>query len=267
MKKILSIVIVLTLSIPFISGADIPEKPNPQRMVNDYVGLLSSAERQELENKLVNFNDQTSTQIAVVIVNTLNGDSPFQYATEIGEKWGVGQKGFDNGFVVLIKEKTATSKGEAFIATGYGVEGLVPDAVAKRIIENEMIPNFKKGAYYKGIDQATDRLIELTKGEFTAQTYMKKTNRKEGLMGLFMGMAVFLFIILNLFGRASAMRRRSMGRSNLPFWILLGMLGSGSRNSGGFDNFSSGGGSFGGGGGFGGFGGGGFGGGGAGGSW
>ena len=267
MKRVLYFLSLVIFAAQFVRAADIPPKPKPALAVNDYAGLLNSSERQRLEAKLVNFGDQTSTRIVIVIVKTLNGDAPYEFATEIGQKWEVGQKGFDNGFVILVKEKTPTSKGEAFIAVGYGVEGLVPDAIAKRIVDKEMIPRFKNGDYYEGLDAATNVLMKLTKGEFTAQQYKKKTQNKQGLMGLFTALAIFLFFALNIFGRAGAVRRSSMGRS-IPFWILLSMIGSGSRGGGSFGNFSSGGGSFGGGGGFGcGFGGGSFGGGGAGGSW
>ncbi|MGD2035232.1 MAG: TPM domain-containing protein, partial [Bacteroidales bacterium] len=180
-------------------------------------------------------------------------------------QWGVGQKKFDNGIVFLVKEKTADSKGEVYIAIGYGLEGVIPDAIANRIIDNEVLPAFRQGNYFEGIDNALTIMMQLSLGEFTAKEYAERSSG-ESPVGVFFGLAIAFFVITGIFGRAGRIRKNSIGRS-LPFWLLLSMLGSGSRHSGSWRNFSSGSGSFGGGGGFGGFGGGGFGGGGAGGSW
>jgi len=267
MKKI-SIIAFLIFSTFFLFAITIPEKPNPPRLVNDFAGMLSSQEADQMENKLVEFGKSTSTQIVVVTLKTLNGEDKAMVATEIGQKWGVGQKGFDNGVVILVKEKTTESKGEVFIAVGYGLEGVIPDATTKQIIENEIIPSFKLGNYNAGIDNALNTIMKLSLGEFSAKEYDKKVSKKGIPAGALMGLIIVLFVIMNFIGGASRLRRSSIGR-NVPFWLLLTMLGSGSRNSGSFGNFSSGSGGFssGGGGGFGGFGGGGFGGGGAGGSW
>ncbi|HOM41897.1 MAG TPA: TPM domain-containing protein, partial [Bacteroidales bacterium] len=106
-----------------IYAQDVPDRPYPPRLVNDFAGLLTGDEANALERKLVAFNDTTSTQIAIVIVKDLAGYAISDYAQRLGEKWGVGQKGFDNGIVIVVKPKTLTSRGEVFIATGYGLEG------------------------------------------------------------------------------------------------------------------------------------------------
>ena len=134
------------------SAQDIPARPEPPRLVNDFAGILTSDEIQNLEQKLVIFNDSTSTQIVVVIVKSLNGYDYNEFAYKIGQAWGVGQKGKNNGAVLLVKPKYPNEKGEACIQTGYGLEGVIPDALAKRIVTNEMIPNFKAGNYYAGVD-------------------------------------------------------------------------------------------------------------------
>ncbi len=238
---------------------DIPDRPSPPKLVNDFASILGSNDVLGLENKLVAFNRQTSTQIAVVTVNDLGGYDKSDFTIRLAEKWGVGQKGKDNGIVIMVKPKTPVSKGEAFIAVGYGLEGVIPDAIAKRIIENEMIPEFKKNNYFAGINNAADVLISLTKGEFTSDEYLKET-RKENVKSP-IPFIIVMIIFFSIFGRARSRRNRSIGH-NIPFWIALTMLGSSRGSHGGsFGNFSSGGGSFGG------FGGGGFGGGGAGGSW
>ena len=242
---------------------DIPEPPNPPRLVNDLAGILPPELAQTLENKLVTFNDSTSTQIAVAIVPSLNGYEKMDFTYRLAEKWGVGQKGKNNGIMIMVKPKTATERGEAFIAVGYGLEGVVPDAITKRIVDNEMIPYFREGNYYQGIDAAVNTLMSLTKGEFTAEQYAKgQQSSPYALLIPVIILAVVFFLIRS--GRA---RSHSIGKS-IPFWTafwLLGSMGRGSH-SGSWNNFHSGGG-FSGGGGFGGFGGGSFGGGGAGGSW
>ena len=266
MKYLTSLIFILSTLV--ITAQKLPDRPNPPRLVNDLAGVLSESERNALEKQLVQFNNETSTQIAVVTVKSLDGTSPGDYAFKLAEKWGIGQKGKDNGILVLVKPKYGNDKGHAFIATGYGLEGAVPDAVANRIIDNEMIPHFRQNDYYGGIQAAVSTLMKLTKGEFTAEGYMQRTSPKgNGIAAL---IPFFLFIIFLIFySRARRIQRASLGRSNLPFWVFL-MMGSGGSHSGGghWDSFSGGGGSFGGGsGGFGGFGGGSFGGGGAGGSW
>jgi uncharacterized protein len=165
--------------------------------------------------------------------------------------------------VILIKPKTTSEKGQAFIATGRGLEGIIPDGKIHLIWENEMIPAFKKNQYGLGIQNALKVLKSLAQQEYNFDTYAKKHKKKEdkgGWIGLIIFGLVFLFMI---FGKA----RGSARRNNIPFWTAFWLMNSGPRG-GYWDDFNGGGGSsWGGGGGFGGFGGGSSGGGGAGGSW
>lgn len=260
---------VAVLLVPFLSNAaDFPIRPNPPRLVNDLAGVFDKNQVETLERTLVKFNDQTSTQVAVVTLSDLKGYDAGDYSFRMAEDWGVGQKGKNNGILILVKPKTRDSNGQAYIAVGYGLEGVVPDAVARRIVDNEMIPHFKSNKYYDGVAAGVNVIMELTNGEYTADAYVQKTSGKAGVVAF---IVVFIFIILisAMANKANKTKQSSIGGS-LPFWMLLSMMGSGSsgRHSGHWGNFNSGGGSFGGGGGgFGGFGGGGFGGGGAGGSW
>ena len=238
-----------------ISAQDIPERPSPARLVNDFAGILDQSQMQTLESKLVAYDDSTSTQIAVVIVKSLNGYDKADMAQKIGEKWGVGQKGKNNGVVILIKPKIDNERGEVTIQTGYGMEGVLPDITCKRIIENEMIPEFKKNDYFKAIDNAINAIILNARGEYNAD---KK--EKEGSTGFIIFVIVLVIIIIasvSKKGKNNNNRHHSVG-SSIPWWM---MMNSGRSSGGGWSNFSSGGGSFGG------FGGGSFGGGGAGGSW
>jgi uncharacterized protein len=259
--------IVFFLLSSFISYAKkgIPERPNPPRLVNDFAGILSPQEINKLEKKLVAFNDSTGTQIVVVTINDLGDYDRAEFAYTLGQKWGVGQKGFNNGVVILIKPNGTDGQRHAFIATGYGLEGVIPDAIAKRIVENEMIPYFKQNKFYEGIDAATDIIMGLASQEFTASAYLNKKPVKQGVSAFVILIFIILFfVIISLFNK----NHQTLGHKPDLFTMLWLMSQANRRHSGYFGDFTSGRGSFGsGGGGFGGFGGGSFGGGGAGGSW
>ncbi len=244
----------ILFGISSIQAQDIPDRPTPPRLVVDYAGILSDAERNALENKLVRFNDTTSNQILLVLIPELYDYSISDLADRIGEKWGVGQADLDNGIVVVVKPKIGNNQGLAWISVGYGLDGVIPDITAGHIVDYEMIPYFKQNNYYGGLDAATTVLMELAAGEYTSDEYSKD---KVGGFWAFVPI-LFFIIIFVLFSRLSR-RSRTIGSRPMSPWTALwlgGMMGSGGGSGG-----SSGGG------GFGGFGGGGFGGGGAGGSW
>ncbi|MCL1943495.1 MAG: TPM domain-containing protein [Candidatus Azobacteroides sp.] len=229
---------------------DIPEPMNPPRLVNDFTGLLSDSERQMLETELRAYHDSTSTQIYVVIVSSFNGYDKAQFGYEIGQKWGVGQKGKDNGVVLLVKPKNGNEKGEVFIATGYGTEGALPDAICRRIIEQDIIPYFRENQYFNGIQSGITQMIRRLSGEFQA-------DEKDQGPGIGFIILIIVIILIVTFVSSGGSNGQDIGRG-----------GSRSSGRGFFDNVPSRGGGFGGfGGGFGGGGGGSFGGGGAGGSW
>lgn len=261
--------IILVISAMQVMAQEIPDRPSPPRLVNDFVGLLSNQQNNHLERKLVAFNDTNSTQIAILIVDDLKGYDVADYAQRVAQKWGVGQKKYDNGAIIVLKPKTASSRGDVNIDVGYGLEPIIPDITAKRIIENEMIPRFKNEDYFGGLDAATNVMMSLAAGQFTADQY--KAN-SEGGGGLgFLVPIIVMIIVISMINRRRSNYYDSTGKksSSLPFWTAL-WLGSaiGGSRGGSWGNFSSGSGGFGGGGGsFGGFGGGGFGGGGASGSW
>ena len=139
----MSIGVILLVSISAASAA-VPQRPEPARFVNDLAGVFQEGQADSLENRLAAYCDSTSTQIVVLTVADLEGADASSYATEVGETWGVGSADFDNGAVILVKPKNDNGSGEVFIATGYGLEGAIPDAYAKRSIHEIMIPNFIK---------------------------------------------------------------------------------------------------------------------------
>jgi uncharacterized protein len=267
-KKISGILLLFILTSPNAITQDIPDKPYPPRLVNDFTGLLSQEETNNLENKLVAFDDSTSTQIAIVIVNDLYGYDISDYTQRVGEKWGIGQKGLNNGILVVVKTKTEASSGKVFIASGYGLEGAIPDITCAQIVDNEILPAFRVDEYYRGLDNATTVLMKLARGEYPASQYGKKKKSDFSGMAPFIFIIIFFIIIMSM-RSGGGKNQRHISNKGLPLWLLLSMMNSGRNSHGGsWGGFSGGGGiGGGGGGGFGGFGGGSFGGGGAGGSW
>lgn len=244
----------------------IPDKPNPPRLVNDYCGILSRQENQLLEQQLRAYNDSTSTQIAVVIVNDLQGTTAADFSYQLGEKWGVGTEK-NNGIVILVKPKNDT-KGEVFISVGYGLEHLVTDAMAKRIVETVMIPAFKNNDYYSGIYNATEIIIDLCSGSYKGD--LESSEDDIFILVFFIFMMCIMIILISIKGKAG--RTYTSGKDDSSIWRALfwtSVFSNSRRHNHHNDywgGFSGGSGGFGGGG-FGGFGGGSFGGGGAGGSW
>ena len=155
-----SIMAMLLLCATFAVQAQVPDVPNPPRLVNDLAGIFTAEQERVLEDSLVRFAKKTSNQVTIVTVADLGGMEASQFAYEIGEKWGVGGSKNNNGVVIPIKPKNAT-KGQAFIATGYGVEGVLPDASCSRIINNEMIPEFKQNAYFRGVGRALNVILHV----------------------------------------------------------------------------------------------------------
>lgn len=261
-KNILFTSILLLLS-AFVFGQTFPAKPN--QLVNDYTQTLSPDQVNQLEQKLVAFNDSTSTQIAVVIIKSLEGYDVADYAVRLAESWGVGGAKNNNGVVLLV----SLGDRKVTIQTGYGVEGALPDAISRRIIENEITPNFKLGDYFAGISQGTDAIISYTKGEYKNDNPRKRKKSSGGIIPFIVIFIVIILLAIKKGGGGGGSQVIGGRGSASPFWWLL--LGSqlGRGGGGGFGGFSGGGGGFGGGGGggFGGFGGGSFGGGGASGSW
>jgi len=247
--------------------ARIPEAPNPPTLVTDMAGILTQEQRFALEAKLTEYGNLHGTQIAIVTIRDLEGMAPADFADQLGESWGIGQEGKENGVLILVNPLEGRAGGNIHISVGYGLEGVIPDIAAKRVVDREIVPNFRENKYFEGLDQATTVLMQLAAGEFPASEYTRAT-LPNFIPFLSLGMFTVIFLL-----SLSAKRRShySPGR-HIPLWTLLLMMyntsGGVSRDS--WRSFTSGSGPFRGGfggGSFGGFGGGSFGGGGAGGSW
>ncbi|MCB4235824.1 TPM domain-containing protein [Kaistella anthropi] len=174
----------------------VPKKPAVLYPVYDQVNLLTAAEKEQLNQKLIKFADSTSTEIVVIIIPNSGGEDVNYLATMYGEKWGIGEKEQDNGIVFLI----ATEDQKMAIQQGRGVEKYLTASVAGQILDYIVTPNFKQGLWYQGIDRGTTALMEAVQGKFKPIT--KETSDHEGLSVLqILVIAFFVFLILSfLFG-------------------------------------------------------------------
>ncbi len=253
MKKIA--LLLLTLCTSFIFGLSVPQL---KARVNDYGNVLSNSQERELENLLVSMEKGTSSQIAVLTVKSLEGDNLEEFSIRTVEKWGLGQKGSDNGVLLLV----SMAEKKIRIEVGYGLESVLTDAKASYIIRNVISPNFKNGDIYKGLSDGVKAISGTISGEFKITNNDLTRDREENKSGgaPISFIFIILFLIFSSIGRRGiGGRRRGSGIGT--FLILNSLLGSGSRRSGGFGGggfssgsgfggggFSGGGGSFGGGG-------------------
>jgi len=220
---------------------EVPDRPEGR--VTDRTGTLTRDQIAALERKLVAFEQETTNQIAVLLIPSLEGDSLEDYSIRLAEKWKIGQTGRNNGVILLVVKNDRKLR----IEVGYGLEGALPDALAGTIIRNEIAPLFKEGRFYQGIDAGVNSIIAATKGEYKARPKEKSSPIDFWLPFLIVGAFIIFFTLA-----ASQARRRnyhsggSRGwNSGGGFWFGGSSWGGGGSDSGGF---SGGGGDFGGGG-------------------
>ena len=213
--------------------------------VTDKTGTLSSSQIQTLENKLSGFDKETSTQVVVWMISSLEGESLEEKSIEIAEQNGIGQKSKNNGVLLFIAKDDRKLR----IEVGYGLEGALPDALCGQIIRKEITPKFKQGNYYEGISAGVDAIIKATKGEYTRD---KSDDKDSGFGGLLCGIPIlfivfgFIFIVFLI----SIIRRATGWGGGRNSWWYTGGGGSSSSSGSSWSSggFSGGGGSFGGGG-------------------
>jgi len=259
MKQILLIISFFCCATAFAQKS-IP-MPNPPSLVVDNAHLLNEYDRKQLEKKLVDLDQNTSNQIAIVTVPSLNGEALEDVSLATLRDWGIGGKKHNNGILILI----ALEEKKIRIEVGYGLEGAVTDVASKDIIENDLKPAFKMHNYYGGFNNAVDNLSKAATGEYKERRSRNNDDGKGGNgLGIFLIIIVVIIIIIFRGGRGGGgmvSRGRSNGLLETLFWTSLLSGGGGRSSGGGWGGGSSGGG------GFGGFGGGSGGGGGASGGW
>lgn len=260
MKQFL-VILFSVLSISFLQAQNVLPKPNPVKLVTDMAGVLSAEQQSILENKLVALDDSSSNQIAVVLVKSLDGYPIEDYATKLFREWGIGNKKTNNGVLILA----SIDERKIRIEVGYGLEGAIPDITTASIIRNDIVPSFKTGEYYHGLDLATSSLSKAAVGEYKVQREKASKGKGSG-GGSLITFLIILVIVIALVsgggrgGGGGMMSRRGAGNiAETLFWASLLSGGGSSNRGGGFGGGDSGG--------FGGFGGGSSGGGGASGSW
>ncbi|HPA57546.1 MAG TPA: TPM domain-containing protein [bacterium] len=233
MKKILFLLPLLlitlfALDVPFLKGR-----------VTDNAGLLSSDAAIRIEQKLASLETSDSTQIAVLTVPTLDGDSIEDFSMRVAEQWKIGQKGLDNGALLIIAKDDRKLR----IEVGYGLEGKLTDATSGRIIRQVIVPYFKRNDFEGGVEAGVDAMIAAAKGEFTPPDNQLPISEKLWPL-IFIIFMIFLMILL----------RGTINKDGHGGFRSSGYRGGGYRGGGGGfgggggGGFSGGGGSFGGGG-------------------
>ncbi|MCW4469532.1 TPM domain-containing protein [Flavobacterium sp. MFBS3-15] len=263
MRKAAYIITLLAVLLPAVVFAqfDIPQKPSLQTSVYDYAKVLAADEKSALEQKLVQYSDTTSTQIVVITIKSLKGESIGELTPKWAHEWGIGQADKDNGVLILLAEEER----KIWISPGYGVDDRLTAGELGEMTRDVIIPEFKAGSYYNGLDKGTDAIFKMLTGKYKAEA-KRPPNKKSSDDGP--GGFIFIIIVIIILAAVFSRRGGGGGRGGRGFTgstlgdiLILSSLGRGGRSSGGWGG-SSGGGGFGGG-----FGGGGFSGGGAGGSW
>lgn len=260
------------------------EVPGLKGHVNDYAHMLRSATQRQIEAVLTDLERTDGTQIVVLTVLSLQGDSLEDFSIRVAETWKIGRKGLDNGAILLISKNDRKVR----IEVGYGLEGKLTDLISGRIIRNIITPNFRNGRFDQGVGEAVAALIGVVRGEFTARDVPRPTGANGG-KGFPMAALLGLFFLIHVLGRVN----RSVGAVSggllapiagalffnlgfifilalIPLGIIGGLLisamggpisfgrttsrgsggfwGGGYSSGGGFGGFSGGGGGFGGGG-------------------
>jgi uncharacterized protein len=241
---------VCLLQAQSVNPKDLPEKPLPNapfKRIIDNASLLSYGDRVAIEDKLRRFEDSTSNQVLVVTVKQLFGYDAWEYATAIGEKFGVGKAKQDNGVVFLICDGSGAEgeKKKVFIAVGTGLQGIMPDAATAQIIREEVIPGLKQGNYYSAINNGVNAIHKAALKEYN----IKGTNNYNVGSGIPIWVIVIGFIIIFVFiSRLSRLQRKGGMASRRGYRDFNGpvffppFIGGGNSGGGFFDNDSGGGG-------------------------
>lgn len=240
--SLFTLILFVGLAAPTLAQ-DLPAQPTGH--VNDFANMLNSSQKQQLETKLRNYRDTTTTVIAVATLKNLNGISIEETATTLFNEWNIWEGDKDNGVLILVAQQERKMR----IEVGYGLEGAIPDVMAGRIIREILSPSFKKNAYYAGFDRASSALIQLASGEYTGQLADQNSSGFDSDTVSFIINLLFIIFVIYFSSRRKGgggkggKRRRTLGPGG---FIFLGGGGSGGGfgggSGGGFGGFSGGGG-------------------------
>lgn len=195
---------VLALEVPRLSGH-----------VNDYAGLLSQGAAQSLESALTDFERSDSTQIVVLTIPSLDGENLEEFSIKVAEAWRIGQKGIDNGAILLIAKKERKMR----IEVGRGLEGKLTDLVSGRIIRDEIAPRFKSGDFDGGIESGVASIMSVVKGEYTAKP-RAFGNARKGAHPIFT-FVIFLMVACIFLGSISRLLGGLAGAIGLPIIAFM----------------------------------------------
>ena len=251
MTRFRSILLLLVLLAAAARAAEVIPPP-PPRHFNDYAGVIEPSVAGSLDQKLAAFEKETSNQLLVVVYSRMQSDSSIEdYTVRVAEKWGVGQKQRDNGIVLFV----FTQDRQMYIQVGYGLEGALPDALAKNIIETQITPRFRQGDYAGGLSAGIDAIMAATRGEYQAMPAPRRDGGSDVIFWIVLiGILLIIIIAARRSGPTTYTRRGRFGGWGpiifFPGGSGRGGSGGGWGGGGGFGGggFSGGGGSFGGGG-------------------
>lgn len=217
-----------------VVAQNIPQRNSPPKLVNDFADVLSAEEENQLEQKLVAYDDSTSNQIVVLTIPTIDGFPVEEYALKVLREWGIGNKKTNNGVLILAVMNDRKLR----IEVGYGLEGALPDITCKQIIRNNLTPNFKSGNYYQGFLEASNSIIQAAAGEYTAPDDYNNRDKKSPSVGkIILFIIIFLLIAFVKRGRGGGMY------SGGGYWggpTIFGGGGGFGSDSGGFGGFGGG---------------------------
>jgi uncharacterized protein len=197
--------------------------PKLQARVTDRAGLLTTEQVDALDAKLHDLETSDSTQIAVLIIPSLEGEVLEDYSERVASAWRLGQKGRDNGALMLIAMKERKVR----IEVGYGLEAKLTDALSRRIIQNEIVPNFREGDYYLGIDAATTAMIQVVRGSYQPSASSSRTgSSRSGARRSFDWLIFLLFPLLWILGSTGKWGGGLLGAGAGAYLVysLAGML-------------------------------------------
>ncbi len=233
MKKFIVAILLFIITLT-ADALTIPDKPRTR--VVDFAHILNSSQQQELINKIDNIYTKTQgSEIEILIINSLEGQSIDEFAIQTARKWQLGQKGKDNGILIIVSKSDKQSR----IEVGYGLEGVIPDGFAGTLQRQVLAPNFESGNYYQGLSLTVDRLAQQISKDFTTQP-IKQPQNDDQLTWVVIGASIGIIILLFVTGHGD------MAISLL--YLLLSVLGNRGNRSNRKDDDIGGGGGFGGGG-------------------